>query len=145
MAQRQCAHACDTLRVVSLSLFEHHCDRVKLMTEWVCRWKPLCIPRGDTFQKAYLQEWERVDDGQSHVPSKTCQTGPPERQNLKSYRRLTRTSGTPLEVIVATIWRTKHTIKYLETYIVSRKRRTERSTNKSRTVWKKNYLHVNVK
>ena len=43
LAQRQCVHACDTLRVVSLSPFEHHCDRVLLMTQWVCRWKPFGI------------------------------------------------------------------------------------------------------
>ena len=34
------------------------------MTEWICRWKPFWIPIGDTFQKAYLEEWQRVDDGQ---------------------------------------------------------------------------------
>ena len=39
-----------------------------LMTESVCQWKPLWIPRGDTFQKAYPEEWERADDEQSHVP-----------------------------------------------------------------------------
>ena len=49
---------------VSLSIF----DRVMLMTESVCQWKPLWIPRGDTFQKACLEEWERADDEQSHVP-----------------------------------------------------------------------------
>ena len=51
-----------------LSPFEH-CDRVRQMTEWVCRWKPFWIPSGDTFQKASLEEWKRVDDGQSHVSS----------------------------------------------------------------------------
>ena len=38
------------------------------MTEWVCRWKPFWIPSGDTFQKAYLEEWEHVNDEQSHDP-----------------------------------------------------------------------------
>ena len=38
------------------------------MTEWVCRWNPFWIPSGDTFQKAYLEEWERVNDEQSHAP-----------------------------------------------------------------------------
>ena len=36
------------------------------MTEWVCRWKPFWIRRGDTFQKAYLEEWEHVNDERSH-------------------------------------------------------------------------------
>ena len=33
------------------------------MTSLVCQWKPFWIPIGDTFQKAYLEEWQRVDDG----------------------------------------------------------------------------------
>ena len=33
------------------------------MTGWVCQWKPFWIPVGDTLQKAYLGEWQRVDDG----------------------------------------------------------------------------------
>ena len=36
---------------------------VFLVTEWVCRWKPFWIPVGNTFQKAYLEEWQLVDDG----------------------------------------------------------------------------------
>ena len=67
LAQRQCVHACDALRVVSLSLFEHHRHCATLMTDWVCRWKPFWIPSGDTFQKAYLEEWEHVNDEQRHV------------------------------------------------------------------------------
>ena len=39
------------------------------MTEWVCRWKPFWVPSGDTFKKAYLEEWERVNDEQR--PEKT--------------------------------------------------------------------------
>ena len=37
------------------------------MTRWVCRWKPLLVPRGDTFQKAYLEEWEQEEDDQSYI------------------------------------------------------------------------------
>ena len=33
------------------------------MTSWICQRKPFWIPVGDTFQKAYLEEWQRVDDG----------------------------------------------------------------------------------
>ena len=33
-----------------------------LMTEWICRWKPFWFPTVDTFQKAYLEEWQLVDD-----------------------------------------------------------------------------------
>ena len=35
------------------------CDRVSV---WVCQWKPFWIPVGDTFQKAYLEEWLLVGD-----------------------------------------------------------------------------------
>ena len=42
------------------------------MAEWICRWKPFWIPFGDTFQKAYLEEWQLVDDGSKRMtPSKT--------------------------------------------------------------------------
>ena len=33
------------------------------MTGWACQWKPFWIPVGDTFQKAYPEEWQLVDDG----------------------------------------------------------------------------------
>ena len=59
LAQRQFVHACDALRFVSLSLFSNFVvsgSRIILMTEWVCRWRPFWVPRGDTFQKTYLEE-----------------------------------------------------------------------------------------
>ena len=37
------------------------------MTKWVCKWKPFWVPRGDTFQKAYLEETEQEDDDPSHT------------------------------------------------------------------------------
>ena len=51
------AFHCLALSSLSLPLFI-------LMTEWICGWKPFWILAGDTFQKAYLEEWQRVDDGQ---------------------------------------------------------------------------------
>ena len=36
--------------------------RVFLMSGWVCEWKAFWIPVGDTIQKAYLEEKQRVDD-----------------------------------------------------------------------------------
>ena len=33
-----------------------------LVAEWICWWKPFWIPTVDTFQKAYLEEWQLVDD-----------------------------------------------------------------------------------
>ena len=43
------------------------------MTKCVCKWKPFWVPRGDTFQNAYLEETEQEDDVPSHThagPSK---------------------------------------------------------------------------
>ena len=56
-------HARDAFQYLLLLAFVHLCDRVFLMMEWVCRWKPFWIPVGDTFQKAFLEEWQLVDDG----------------------------------------------------------------------------------
>ena len=38
------------------------------MAEWISRWKPFWIPIGDTFQKAYLDEWQLVDDESKRDP-----------------------------------------------------------------------------
>ena len=38
------------------------------MAEWMSRWKRFWIPIGDTFQKAYLDEWHLVDDGSKRDP-----------------------------------------------------------------------------
>ena len=65
---RQVTHARDAFQYLHLLTFVHLCDRVFLMTEWVCRWKPLWIPIGDTCQKAYLEEWQLVDDGSKQDP-----------------------------------------------------------------------------
>ena len=35
------------------------------MSGWVCQWKPFWIPVGDSFQKAYLEEWIYVGDDSS--------------------------------------------------------------------------------
>ena len=60
---RHVTHARDALEDFLLLAIVHLCDRVFLMTGSVCPWKPFWIPVGDTFQKAYLEEWQRVDDG----------------------------------------------------------------------------------
>ena len=47
------------------------------MTDWTCRWKPFWIPTGDTFQKAYLEEWQRIDNEQRRDPGEdNLQTSP---------------------------------------------------------------------
>ena len=43
-------------------------DQVILKTESICQWKPFWIPTCDTFQNAYLEEWQRVDDVQRCDP-----------------------------------------------------------------------------
>ena len=62
-------HARDAFQYLLLLAFVHLCDRVFQMTERVCRWKPFWIPVGDTFQKAYLEELQLVDDGSIRDPS----------------------------------------------------------------------------
>ena len=61
-------HACDALCVVSVPLSNIVVSESRIipMTKWVCRWKPFWVPRGDTFQKAYLEGWEQEDDDQSY-------------------------------------------------------------------------------
>ena len=35
------------------------------MTEWMCRYTPVWIHRGDSLQKTYLEEWEKLDVGEN--------------------------------------------------------------------------------
>ena len=56
-------HAPDALECILLLAIVHLCDRVFLMTGWVCQRKRFWIAVVDTFQKAYREEWQRVDDG----------------------------------------------------------------------------------
>ena len=54
------------------------------MGEWICRWKPFWIPTGDTFQKAYLEEWQLVDDGSKRDPGEdNLQTSPNTTESAK--------------------------------------------------------------
>ena len=57
-----------TLPVSSLVALCSFSRPIILMAEWICRWKPFWIPIGDTFQKAYLEEWQLVDDGSKRDP-----------------------------------------------------------------------------
>ena len=68
MAQRQLVHACGTLRVVYPALFDPcvpvnnntaSLSRVVPMSKWIRPWKPIWIPHGGNFQKAYVEEWEQ--------------------------------------------------------------------------------------
>ena len=43
------------------------------MTSWICQWKPFWISVGDSFQKAYLEEWVRVGAVPSEGPSSADQ------------------------------------------------------------------------
>ena len=71
---RHVTHARDAFfEYIVLLATVHICDRVFLMTGWVCQWKPFWIPVGDTFQEAYLEEWQRVDDGSMRDPGEIIQ------------------------------------------------------------------------
>ena len=60
-------------------------DLVILMAEWICRWKPFWIPIGDTFQKAYQEEWQLVDEGSKRDPVRTIYRRVPTQQNQQNY------------------------------------------------------------
>ena len=45
------------------------CGRALLMSGWICQWKPFGIPVGDTFQKAYIEEWLRAGDDSINDPA----------------------------------------------------------------------------
>ena len=32
------------------------------MSGWVCQWKPFWIPVGDSFKKAFMEEWVFISD-----------------------------------------------------------------------------------
>ena len=53
------------------------CGRVLLMSGWICQWKPFWIPVGNTFQKAHLEEWLRVEaDSPSDPGENSCKAVP---------------------------------------------------------------------
>ena len=57
------------------------------MAEWICRWKPFWIPIGDTFQEAYLEEWQLVDDGSKRDPVEdSAQTIPCASDSSKLWK-----------------------------------------------------------
>ena len=68
------------------------------MTSWVCRWKPFWVPRGDTFQKAYLEEWEQEDDDQSYIP------GEQSKNNHRSRSVIRTTASESLQTVKDDGW-----------------------------------------
>ena len=91
-------HACDALRAVSLSLYSKIVasgSHVFLMTKCVCRWKPFWVPRGDTFRKAYSEEWEQVDDDRGYVPAEDRSRLMSRTTKSEFYKRLRTTGGAP--------------------------------------------------
>ena len=67
---RCCTHLCFRLTALrTTSAYLLNCETVCgdllrhrfPMTSWVCQWKQFWSPVGDTFHKAYLEEWQRVD------------------------------------------------------------------------------------
>ena len=55
-----------------------------MMAELICRWKPFWIPTGDTFQEAYLEEWQLIDDESKCDPGEdNLQTSPKPTESAK--------------------------------------------------------------
>ena len=74
-----------TLSVSSLVALCSFSRPIILMAEWTCRWKPFWIPIGDTFQKAFLEEWQLVDDGSKRDPAEdNLQASPNTTESAKS-------------------------------------------------------------
>ena len=48
-----------------------------LMSGWVCQWKPFCIPVGESFQEAYLEEWIHMSDDSSSNLGERCMANIP--------------------------------------------------------------------
>ena len=42
------------------------------MSGWICQWKPFLIPVGDSFQKAYLEDWVHMGDDSSSNLGEQC-------------------------------------------------------------------------
>ena len=50
----------------------HFWDSFSFLSGWVCQWKPFSIPIGDSFQKAYLEEWIHISDDSSSNFGEQC-------------------------------------------------------------------------
>ena len=59
------------------------------MSGWVCQWKPFWIPVGDSFQKAYLEEWIHMGDDSSRTLGKQCMASIPTMVQGAEYKDCT--------------------------------------------------------
>ena len=78
MSRRTSSRLCHCVMIVCAPMctsFSHYSFEAFLcpMTSWICQWKPFWIPVGDSFQKAYLEEWVRVGAVPSEEPSSADQ------------------------------------------------------------------------
>ena len=67
------------------------------MSGWVCQWKPFWIPVGESFQKAYLQEWKNMGDDSSanFTMMKHCTTKQKRPEEAPAAPRPTGQSDAP--------------------------------------------------
>ena len=64
----------------------HSLGSISYRFPWVCKWKPFGVPRGDTFLKPYLEEWEQEDDDPSQIHAE-------EGKNSHRSRSFSRTTA----------------------------------------------------
>ena len=85
-----------------------------LMTEWICWYKPFWIRRGESYQKGYLEEWEKWTSRKTMPPEKTSRARPLQSRRLKEYRR-PKSTNVPLHAnrIVAVVLCLSHRGKRL--------------------------------
>ena len=77
------------------------------VTEWICWYKPFRIQRGESYQKVYLEEWEKVDVEQSNVSGKdkSCLTAIfAESDERTTTREPPRDSSSSAKILVGSSW-----------------------------------------
>ena len=67
------------------------------MSGWNCQWKPFWIPVGDTFQKAYLEEWIHMSDDSSSNLREQCMANIPTMAHNSEYKDCTTKHKRPEE------------------------------------------------
>ena len=90
-----CTHV--TLYALSICPFEH---QISVHTDDQMGVQIFWVPRSDTFQQAYQEEWEQEDDDPSHIHAEESRTDTshdrsPQQQRLRVCMQLRTTGGMP--------------------------------------------------
>ena len=94
MTCRTHAHGSQVNALVGRRAFLRPCS---LMSGWICQWKPFLIPVGDSFQKAYLEEWIHMGDDSSRNLGEQYMANIPTMVQGAEYKGCTTTQKRPEE------------------------------------------------